>query len=263
MPDPSSGGRLRRSALITGGVEGLGRSVAQALLADGYAVTATHRASDERAQVFSDEARRLGWRLQVLQANAGKTGDVERSVAAHMEEFGAPWALVHAAGPFLVGRRDLVDTPQDEAIDMVEGNLIATLLYATAVLPHMRRAGGGRVIVFGFDRAGDLPAWAGRSAYAAAKTGVLSLAKTLAVEEAAHRITVNAICPGDIRDPLKEGTIAQAREGGGVQAPVGRSGSGEDVARIVQFFLAEDSDFLTGNIVYVTGGLDVLGASKG
>ena len=260
---PESGrSKAPLSALVTGGVEGLGRAVAEALLADGYAVTVTHRSSAERAQQFAEQARRSGRSLQTLQADAGKAEDVARSVAAHVGAFGAPWAFVHAAGPFLVRRRTLVDTPPEEALAVVEGNLSSAIRYAQAVLPHMRQAGGGRLIVFGFDRAGELPAWPGRAPYAAAKSGVLSLAKTLAAEEAPYRITVNAVCPGDIRDPLKEGTIAQAREGGGVSAPVGRSGSGEDIARVVRFLLEADADFLTGNEIYVTGGLDVLDRSK-
>ncbi len=247
-----------RSALVTGGVEGLGRAIAEALLADGYAVTATHRSSDERAKAFSDAARMRGQRLQAIAADAARRQDVERSIEAHLEAFGPPWALILSAGPFLGARRTLVDTPPEDAVDMVDGNLVATLRYAQAVLPGMRAAGGGRVILFGYDRAGELPAWPGRAAYAAAKSGVVSLGRTLAAEEATYGITVNTICPGDIRDPLKEGTIAQAREGGGVKAPVGRAGSGEDIARVVRFFLADDADFLTGNLVYVTGGLDVL-----
>lgn len=252
-----------RSALVTGGVEGLGRAIAQALLDDGYAVSVTHRASQGRAQAFEDAARGRGQRLQAMQADASQEEDVQRSLRAHEKAYGSPWALVHAAGPFLVPRRDLADAPLDDAMLMVDGNLRSAILYAQAALPRMRAAGGGRLVLFGFDRAGELPAWPGRAAYAAAKSGVLSLAKSLAAEEAAHRITVNAVCPGDIRDPLKEGTIAQARGGGPAPAPIGRPGSGEDIARVVRFFLAEDADFLTGNIVYVTGGLDVLGRSRG
>lgn len=251
-------GAADRSAIVTGGVEGLGRAVAEALLSVGYAVTVTHRASGDRAKEFAHAAKAQGRRLLALAADASEAKDVERSVDAHLQAFGAPWALVHAAGPFLAPRRDLVDTPAEALQSIVDGNLGSALRYAQAVLPPMRRAGGGRVILFGFDQAGQLPAWPGRAVYAAAKSGVVSLAHTLAAEEAPHRITVNTICPGDIRDPLKEGTIAQARDGGGVAAPVGRSGSGEDIARVVRFLLETDADFLTGNTVYVTGGLDVL-----
>jgi 3-oxoacyl-[acyl-carrier protein] reductase len=247
-----------RSALITGGVEGLGRAIAEALLTDGYAVTATHRSSDARAREFEDAARSRGQRLQTVAADAARREDVLRSVALHLGTFGPPWALVLSAGPFVKPRRTLAEMPPEDAVDMVEGNLVAALHYAQAVLPQMRSAGGGRLILFGYDRAGELPAWPGRAAYAAAKSGVVSLGRTLSAEEAPFGITVNTICPGDIRDPLKEGTIAQAREGGDVQAPIGRPGSGEDIARVVRFFLEDDADFLTGNLVYVTGGLNVL-----
>ncbi|MBX6395230.1 MAG: SDR family oxidoreductase, partial [Alicyclobacillaceae bacterium] len=83
----------------------------------------------------------------------------------------------------------------------------------------------------------------------------VAFTKTLAVEEARHGITVNMICPGDIRHPYKEGTIAEARQVSDPGTPIGRPGTGEDVARVVRFLCHPDSDMVTGSIIHVSGGV--------
>lgn len=250
------------SALVTAGTVGLGRAVTEALLQAGYAVTATYRSDDAAAQRFLGEMSRGDGLLQVVRADASDRAAVMESVRRHRERFGAPFALVHAAGPFIFRRTRLADQPPEEIDAMLDGNLRSAIHYAQAVIPAMRGAGGGRIVLFGFDHADRLPGWPGRAAYAAAKSGVLSLCQTLAREEAPHRITVNAVCPGDIRPPHKQARIADARAKPPDGAPVGRPGTGEDVARVVRFLLEPNSDFLTGNTIYVTGGLDVLHAPR-
>lgn len=122
----------------------------------------------------------------------------------------------------------------------------------------MRENHWGRIINIGFDRAENSPGWKYRSAFAAAKTGLVSLTKTLAIEEAEHGITVNMICPGDISANFKEANIDDVREIKDNYTPVGRPGTGEDIARMIAFLCDKDSDFITGSIIQVTGGKDVL-----
>ena len=265
MDDRSAGDVLTtwRSALVTGGVSGLGRAVAEYLLLQGYNVTVTHRGSHGKADEFAAAARARGQELLVLSADAGNEQAVLTSVEAHRRRYGVPWALVHAAGPFLSPRTPFAEVETARLREILDGNLWSTMLYAHALIQGMRQQGGGRLIFFGYDEAAELPAWPGRAAYAAAKSGVLSLAKSLAEEEAPYGITVNVVCPGDIRRPLKEGSIAEARRTTEGVAPIGRPGSGEDIARVVAFLLERDSDFLTGNIIAVDGGLDVIHRGRG
>ncbi len=265
MDERSAGDGVRepRSALVTGGVSGLGRAVAERLLSAGYRVTVTHRNSHAKAEAFAAAARARGQELLALAADAGDETAVRASVAAHLSRYGVPWALVHAAGPFLSPRTPFADVEMAKLREIVDGNLWSAMVHAQVLLKDMRASGGGRLVFFGFDEAAQLPAWPGRAVYAAAKSGVLSLAKSLAEEEAPHGITVNVVCPGDIRRPLKEGAIAEARRTREGAAPIGRPGSGEDIARVVTFLLEEDSDFLTGNIIAVDGGLDVIHRGRG
>ncbi len=252
-----------KSAIVTAGVSGLGRAVAERLLVLGYRVTVTHRSSYEKAAAFEAAASAMGQSLLAVAADAADEDAVLASIEAHQRRFGTPWALVHAAGPFLSSRTPFAELEIGRLREVLDGNLWSAMLYAHAVLKDMRASGGGRIVFFGYDEAGELPAWPGRSAYAAAKSGVLSLAKSLAEEEAPHGVTVNVVCPGDIRRPLKEGTIAEARATPEGLAPVGRPGSGEDIARLIAFLLEDDSDFLTGNIIAVDGGLDVIHRGRG
>lgn len=257
MPEGSGA----RSAIVTAGTRGLGRAVVGALLDAGYRVTATYRSDREGAARLTQEMARFADRLHTVAADAAQRGAVGESVESHRERFGGLYALIHAAGPFVFRRTRVADQSPADVDALLDGNLRSAVHYVQAALPLLRRA-GGRIVLFGFDHADRLPGWPGRGVYAAAKSGVLSLCQTLAQEEAPHRITVNAVCPGDIQDPYKEARIAEARGRDPDGAPVGRPGTGEDIARVVRFLLDEDSDFLTGNAIYVNGGLDVLHAPR-
>ena len=124
------------------------------------------------------------------------------------------------------------------------------------VLPYMRNNSWGRIIHFGFAHAGESRAWPHRAVYAAAKVGLVSFTKTLAIEEAENGITVNMICPGDIRGDNKEKKIVDVEHLMDPESPRGRPGTGEDVARVAAFLCGSDSDFITGNMINVAGGMD-------
>jgi 3-oxoacyl-[acyl-carrier protein] reductase len=88
--------------------------------------------------------------------------------------------------------------------------------------------------------------------------GLVSLTKSIAIEEAENGITANMICPGNIVGEMKEADIAYSRGIADEQTPVGRSGTGEDIARAVLFLCDDDSDMITGTVMEVTGGVDVI-----
>ncbi len=126
------------------------------------------------------------------------------------------------------------------------------------VIPIMRKQQYGRIITYGFQGASNAPGWLYRSAYAAAKVGLVSLMKSIAVEEAENGITANMVCPGDITGEMKEATIAEARRVNDNKTPIGRSGTGEDIARTVLFLCDDNADMITGAVMEVTGAIDVI-----
>ncbi|MFC4076092.1 SDR family oxidoreductase [Salinithrix halophila] len=248
----------RGVALVTGSSRGLGRMTALVLAEAGWDVAVHYRSGEQEARSLVDGLKKRGARSERFQGDVSRPLEARRVVQQVIESFGRLDVLVHAVGPFIRDRRRFSDLTIAEIEAMVDGNLKSALHTIHAALPAMRRQRVGRIVLFGFGRSGEAPSWPDRSAYAAAKTGLVSLTKSLAVEEAPSGITVNMVCPGDIVGDNKEKRIADVREERDEETPRGRPGSGEDVARVVRFLCEPDSDFVTGNIINVTGGLDVI-----
>src|SRR5690606_8070278 len=125
-------------------------------------------------------------------------------------------------------------------------------------IPVIRKQKFGRIITYGFQDAECAPGWMYRSAFSAAKVRLVSLTKSIALEGAEHGITANVVCPGDITGDMKEATIATARTRKDPETPIGRPGTGEDIARIIAFLCEENSDFITGSVVSASGGVNVV-----
>jgi 3-oxoacyl-[acyl-carrier protein] reductase len=199
-----------------------------------------------------------GIEAYALQGDVSKEADVARLVQEALKRAESIDMLINCAGPYISERKKLTDYSTVEWNYLLHGNLSSVFYLSRLILPRMRKQRWGRIITFGFDRADHTAGWMYRSAFAAAKTGLVSLTKTLAMEEAEHGITVNMICPGDIIDEHKEADIDSVRQLHDPHTPVGRPGSGEDIARTVAFLCEESSDFITGAVIPVTGGKDVL-----
>lgn len=250
------------TALVTGGVHGLGRQVALRLSQDGASVAVNYRESRADAQRLCEDLSAKGGRALAL---GGDLSDPEAGVSL-VEQVEAAWGrldlLVLAAGPFLPQRQPI--THQDAGAAgwraMSAGNVTGSVAAVARALPGMQDRSFGRIVTFGFDSIGDMPGWPGRAAYAAAKSALWSYTRTLALEVCRYGITANMVAPGNITEPFKEATIAQARQtpGAGHRAPIGRPGTGEDIARVVRFLVDRDSDFVTGSVLYVTGGETVV-----
>lgn len=251
----------RRAALVTGSARGLGRTTGRYLLALGFDV-----AFDVRRREDVPEKPPEPWRPAppgappepgraiVLTGDVSRPDEAEGLVRGALAAFGRLDVLVHAAGPFLKDRTPIAELGPDGWRQMIDANLDSAYYLLRAALPEMRRRRFGRVVLFAFAAADGAPAWPGRAAYAAAKSGLVSLARSLALEEAPHGVTVNVICPGDIVEPWKERPIRAARAVEDEGTPLGRPGTGEDVARAVAFLCEDDSDFVTGSLLQVTGG---------
>ncbi len=247
-----------RHALITAGTKGLGKQVTEKLLDKGYSVTVTYRSDVQAMEKLQQQYKHLAHRMQFVQADVTKQEDLHKVVIKAMERFGRIDFLINNAGPYVFERKKLVEYKDDEWNEMIHGNLTAVFHLLKLVVPIMRQQKFGRIVNYGFQGADSAPGWMYRSAFAAAKVGLVSLTKTIAYEEAEYGITSNMICPGDIIGDMKEATIAMARTLPDHRTPIGRSGTGEDIARAISFLCEEDSDMITGTIIEVTGAVDVI-----
>ncbi|WJH32250.1 SDR family oxidoreductase [Paenibacillus sp. CC-CFT747] len=253
----------RKVALITGSAKGLGKRTALALAGQGCDIVLNFVRSREEAERLCEEIRGMGVRCTAIQADVTRTGDIRFLVEEAERQFGAVDILVNNAGPFIRERRLFADYTEEEISYLLGGNLTGVIALDHLVLPFMRRNRWGRIFHFGFGHAAEAPGWPHRAVYAAAKVGLVSFTKTLSVEEASSGITVNMICPGDIRGENKEKLIREVEHLADEESPRGRPGSGEDIARVIAFLCMPESDFLTGNIIDVSGGLDPIRSLKG
>jgi 3-oxoacyl-[acyl-carrier protein] reductase len=247
---------LGRTALVTGSAKGLGRRTALELASSGCDVAINYVSSREEAEKLVSDIEAMGRRACAIQADIAKVDDAEKLVYGVEEQLGSVDILVNNAGPFIRERRLFGDYKPEDIHYMMNGNLVGTMLLDHRVLPGMRSRQWGRIIHFGFGHASEARSWPHRAVYAAAKVGLVSFTKTLAVEEASSGITVNMICPGDIRGGNKEKSIVDVVGIIDDESPRGRPGTGEDVARMIAFLCLPESDFITGNTIDVSGGLD-------
>ena len=249
----------QKVALISGSATGLGKKAALELASRGVDIVLNYISSEQEANqlaVYIQDTYKV--KACAIQGDVSQFSEVKSMVQQAMGEMGKIDIVVNNAGPYIPERKNMVDYEVEDWRKMIDGNLNSVFYLSKLVIPSMRRQGWGRIINIGFDRADTAPGWRFRSAFAAAKVGLVSLTKTLAIEEAEHGITVNMICPGDITQAYKEMGIEEVQSILDAATPIGRPGTGEDISRVAAFLCETKSDFITGSIIQVTGGKDVL-----
>lgn len=247
-----------RHAIITAGSKGLGRKVTELFLEKGYSVTINYRSDESAVLQLKKQFAHLENRMLFIKGDVTKKEDLIVLVEESYNKFGRIDCLINNAGPYIFERKKLADYLDEEWYEMIEGNLSAVFHLLKKVIPIMREQKYGRIITYGFQGADSSSGWLHRSAFSAAKTGLASLTKTIAIEEAEHGITANMVCPGNIIGDMKEASISKAREIPDPDTPIGRSGTGEDVGRLIAFLCEENSDMITGAIIEATGAVNVL-----
>ncbi|WP_456278003.1 SDR family oxidoreductase [Bacillus sp. AK128] len=250
---------MKNHVFITAGSKGIGRKVTEMLVRKGYFVTVNYRQDQTAVDSLRELLSTYSDQLLFIKGDITKKEDIQRMIKEAVMAAGPIDILINNAGPYIFERKKLMDYSDGEWYEMIEGNLSSVFHLLKEVVPGMRKNKFGRIITYGFQGADTAPGWIYRSAFSAAKVGLVSLTKTLALEEAENGITANMVCPGDIVGAMKEASIDDAREHPEVnQAPIGRSGTGEDIARVIEFLCDENSDMMTGSVIEVTGGLDVI-----
>ena len=239
-----------RRALITGAGSGLTAGIAAAVAGDGFErITFTYRSGDPQAT--SDAIRLAGASAYALTLDVeGDARAVDAAFAALVREEGPFDTLIHGVGELTVKRFANLDI--DDYTRAFDVNVRSAVLAARAVLPQMRASSFGRIVFFGGYGAGETRPFRGFALHQAAKSALVAFARSLAIEEAEHGITVNVVEPGDIRE--KDITRKDAATRKSV-IPRGRPGSYEDLADVVRFLIAAERDFVTGAVIAVTGGL--------
>jgi len=229
------------AAIVTGGSAGIGRAIAERLLAAGHEVLS-----------LDLQPSPLGVRhVHVDLTDALAT----RQAAAEIARSHAVTTLIHNAGA--IRPAPLADVRLEDLNALANLHLGAAVTLAQAALPAMKAAGYGRIVLVSSRAALGLPM---RTAYAATKAGMLGMARTWALELAPLGITVNVVAPGPIRSAMFHSLVPEGspkEEKLARSIPVGRLGEPDEVARAVMFFAERDAGFVTGQVLYVCGGASV------
>ncbi|HEY7678224.1 MAG TPA: 3-oxoacyl-ACP reductase family protein [Candidatus Methylomirabilis sp.] len=239
-------------AIVTGASSGIGRAVALRFGQEGAHVCVNGLAHMDEAEAVAAEIRRVGRRAIAVKADVSRPADIDTMVAAAIREFGRVDILVNNAGVMHI--RSVLETTEEIWDRTLDINLKGHFFCAQKVIPHMIAQGKGRIINLGsiFGETGVPNA----CVYGVTKIGIHGMTKMMAIELAPHRITVNAVAPGNVVTPLNDPLYALVG-GQDVLArsyPIGRVGRVEDVAPAAVYFASDEADFVTGAVLFVDGG---------
>jgi NAD(P)-dependent dehydrogenase (short-subunit alcohol dehydrogenase family) len=241
---------VNRVALITGGSRGIGRGIALRLAKEGARIAISYLSNKAAAQQTLRLLQAIGADCVAVETDVTEPVKAEQLVNTVAERFGRIDILVNNVGGFRWGA--LAESSLDEWQSIFDSNLRSVLYVSRAMLPHMRRGRWGRIINMGAVGAERAFGQAKISAYAAGKAAVVALSRSLALEEAKHGITVNVVNPSSIDE--KDLTLEEARRIRDARFPIGRPPTVEDVAAAVAFFASDEAEYITGQVVNVSGG---------
>jgi len=254
-----------RVAFVTGGTRGIGAAICRSFAEQGAVVAAGYSRDAERAGELLDQLRGSGVDASVHQGNVGSAEDCRRTIDEVIEAHGKLDILVNNAG--ITIDKTVLKMTDEDWYKVIAVNLSGAFFMSQAVLPHMIESGSGRIINISsiIGEIGNI----GQANYAASKSGLLGLTKTLAreaafqlrragkLEEDGIGITVNTVAPGFIATEMLEHVPEKVLEGIKEKIPLGRLGRPDEIARAVHFLAADKSSYITGQTLSVNGGMDM------
>jgi NAD(P)-dependent dehydrogenase (short-subunit alcohol dehydrogenase family) len=258
----------QKVVIVTGGALGIGRACSIEFARAGAQVTiADVNAAAGGLAVEAIEA--VGAHGHLVVGDVSRATECQRVVRETVDRFGGVDVLFNNVGiQSQDSYKNVEDTPEEMWDRILDVNLKSYFLMSKFALPEIRRRGGGAIINTASVQ--GLQSQKGVPAYAASKGGILSLTRQMAVEYAAEHIRVLAVCPGSIDTEMVR--TAAALEPDGLEAalarfgkshPIGRIGTGQDIANVVVFLASDKASFMTGEYVCVDGGYMALGAWAG
>lgn len=245
-----------KAVLITGAGSGIGRASAELFAEEGASVVVADINGDN-AQAVAQGIRDRGGSAVAVAGDVSKASDARRMVEETVAAYGRIDVLFSNAGVPCIAPSvaELSEEDWDRTIDV---NLKGTYLLSHAAVPHMRRQGGGVIVITGSEM--GVLADPQAPAYNASKGGLHMLMKSMAVNLIRENIRVNAVCPGITDTPLLQREIdtspdpEKTRQEYAKWAPIGRMGSPREIARAALFLASEESSFVVGATLLVDGG---------
>jgi NAD(P)-dependent dehydrogenase (short-subunit alcohol dehydrogenase family) len=254
-----------RVVFVTGGTRGIGAAISRSFAEQDAIVAAGYGRNAEHANKLLSQLRDHGVKASVHQGNVGSAEDCRRTIAEVLEAHGRLDVLVNNAG--ITVDKTVLKMSDEDWYKVLAVNLSGAFFMSQAALPHMIERGTGRIINISsiIGNIGNI----GQANYAASKSGLFGLTKTLAREacfqlaksdklrDDSVGLTVNAVAPGFIATEMLEHVPQKVLDRIKAQIPMGRLGRPDEVARVVHFLASDHSSFITGTVVHVNGGQDM------
>jgi NAD(P)-dependent dehydrogenase (short-subunit alcohol dehydrogenase family) len=254
-----------RVVFVTGGTRGIGGAISRSFAEQDAIVAAGYGRNAEHANKLLSQLRDHGVKASIHQGNVGSAEDCRRTIAEVLDAHGRLDVLVNNAG--ITIDKTVLKMSDEDWYKVLAVNLSGAFFMSQAALPHMIERGTGRIINISsiIGNIGNI----GQANYAASKSGLFGLTKTLAREacfqlaksdklrDDSVGLTVNAVAPGFIATEMLEHVPEKVLDRIKAQIPVGRLGRPDEVARVVHFLASDHSSFITGTVVHVNGGQDM------
>lgn len=240
-----------KCAVITGASRGIGREIAIKYAKEGANIVLNYRNSETEALQLKEELDKLGSNTLIVKANVSNFEEAEKLIKEAKEVFGRVDILVNNAG---ITKDNLIMRMKEEDFDsVIDVNLKGAFNCLKAVTPIMIRQKSGKII--NMSSVVGVIGNAGQVNYCASKAGLIGMTKSLAREIGGKNINVNAIAPGFIDTDMTKVLSEDQKKNIMSQVPLKRLGQAEDIANLALFLASNQSDYITGQVIHVDGGM--------
>jgi 3-oxoacyl-[acyl-carrier protein] reductase len=238
-------------ALITGASRGIGRVIAENMAKAGYDIAICYSGNESAAQETISICKKYGVQAMYVKADVSNADDVANMFSEVKSLLGPVNVLVNNAGITKDGL--LLRMTEEDFEKVVDINLKGAFLCTKAAIKDMLKAKKGSII--NITSIVGVTGNAGQANYSASKAGLIGFTKSVAKEYGSKGITVNAVAPGFIQTAMTDNLPEEVKSAYLKQIPLGRFGTPEDVASVVEFLASEKAAYVTGQVIEVTGGM--------
>lgn len=240
-----------KCAIVTGGARGLGKAIALKLASLGANIVLNYRSSEKEAEQVAEEIKSYGVEVLTVKADISKLEEVENLISQAKEKFGVIDIIVNNAG---ITKDNLIIRMKEQDFDsVIDVNLKGVFNCMKSITPIMLRQKHGKII--SISSVIGISGNASQVNYAASKAGIIGMTKSLAKEVGSRGINVNAVAPGFIQTDMTDALSDRVKEEAQKSIPLKRFGKAEDVAEVVAFLASDASDYITGQVIQVDGGM--------
>ena len=240
-----------KTAIVTGSGRGLGKAIALKLASMGAAIVLNDIASSDAVDETCEEFKAAGYRVAVAKGDVRSPDDTRQMCKLAVDTFGSLDILVNNAG--ITRDKPLAMMSEEDWDAVLDINLKGSFLCTKAASKHMIKQRSGKII--NVASVAGVMGNPGQANYSASKAGLIGLTKSTAKELAARNITCNAVAPGVIISKMTDVLPEKVKENYLNNIPLSRFGTPEDVAAVIAFLACAASDYVTGQVIHIDGGL--------